>query len=117
MGAWKVRPGKRDSFSEIVFDAKPDDAIREELKAAGWRWHGPSSAWYGLTANMPNRYKAAATGSIESVEPTPASAPEPVQPPAAGGYPVSGLGDKALKELAKRSSESSVIGSIAGRSA
>ena len=32
---------------EIAFDAKPDEATREILKASGYRWHKARAIWYG----------------------------------------------------------------------
>jgi len=31
---------------EVTFDGKPAESIREELKKAGFRWHGAKKLWY-----------------------------------------------------------------------
>jgi len=55
-----VRPSStgRAGFVEVVFCAKPDEATRDELKAAGFRWSRFSSAWYGPAGALPARYGA-----------------------------------------------------------
>ena len=34
--------------SEVRFDAKPDETIRDALKTRGFRWSRRSACWYGL---------------------------------------------------------------------
>ena len=54
-----VRPSSvKTGNVEIVFPAKPDAEVREELKRAGFRWHGPAGCWYGALADLPARYRA-----------------------------------------------------------
>lgn len=49
-----VRPGLREGFSEVVFPSKPDAAVRDTLKASGFRWSPSSACWYGRTERLPN---------------------------------------------------------------
>ena len=48
-----VKPGN----AEVVFNAKPAEDVRAELKAAGFRWYGPAGCWYGPAANLPKQYR------------------------------------------------------------
>lgn len=45
--------GKREGFVELRFAAKPSEAVREALKAAGFRWASSEGCWYGLEARLP----------------------------------------------------------------
>lgn len=36
--------------TEIFFDGKPSEAIRDTLKSYKFRWHGQKRCWYGRTA-------------------------------------------------------------------
>ena len=47
---------------EITFDGKPEKAIREALKAQGFRWHSIKKCWYGYTD------EAAARAALEALE-------------------------------------------------
>lgn len=40
---------KNEQFNsfEITFDGKPSEAVRDLLKANGYRWHGVKRVWYG----------------------------------------------------------------------
>lgn len=42
---------------EIRFASKPAEAIRGELKSAGYRWFGPGGIWYGPADRLPARYR------------------------------------------------------------
>jgi hypothetical protein len=53
-----TRPGTKPGFTEIVFNAKPDEATRDELKAHGFRWSRYNGCWYGKTDSLPERYTA-----------------------------------------------------------
>lgn len=50
---------------EIAFDSKPGEIIREELKAAGFRWHRVKKVWYAKNSadrlNLAQRLTDAAT--------------------------------------------------------
>lgn len=50
--AFKV--GKRPGYIEIYFSTGPCEKDQEELKSAGFRF---ARYWYGLEANIPNKYK------------------------------------------------------------
>jgi len=55
-----VRPSTvRAGYVEIVHPAKPEQPIREELKAAGFRWAIRSRCWYGPAEALPSRYAPA----------------------------------------------------------
>ena len=41
-----VRRNEELNGIEIAFRVKPDEAIRHELKANGWRWHHVKQLWY-----------------------------------------------------------------------
>jgi hypothetical protein len=56
VGSVTVTPGKREGYSEIRFPAPPIAALREELKAAGFRWNRREGCWWGPTGNLPMSY-------------------------------------------------------------
>jgi hypothetical protein len=47
---------------EIRFPSKPDDATRDRLKAAGWRWSRFSSCWYTRDSAAARTFAAELTG-------------------------------------------------------
>jgi hypothetical protein len=49
----KVTDGTRAGFSEVRFDVKPPESVRDALKAAGFRWSGHNACWYGRTDRLP----------------------------------------------------------------
>jgi len=49
----EVREGTKQGFSEIVFNEKPNEDIRNKLKANGFRWSRYNGCWYGKTENLP----------------------------------------------------------------
>lgn len=49
----QITPGTRPGYVELRYAAKPDDAVRAALKAAGFRWSRQHGCWYGLEARMP----------------------------------------------------------------
>jgi hypothetical protein len=55
---YTLRPGG-EGFVEIVFDAKPDEATRAELKLARY-WWCRRGWWYGFETMLPETYCAAA---------------------------------------------------------
>ena len=59
---------------EITFNQKPEEAIREELKANGFRWHGKRKLWYAkeTAANLALAQRIAGNEEI-----APAKAKEP----------------------------------------
>jgi hypothetical protein len=44
----------RSAFVKVVFDQKPDESIRTELKEAGYRWSKVSGAWEGPKGSLIN---------------------------------------------------------------
>jgi hypothetical protein len=54
-----VRPGTRAGFVEVVFPAKPEQEVLDELKTAGYRWSRFNSCWYGREGSLPARYREA----------------------------------------------------------
>lgn len=57
-GVAVIRPStQKDGYVEVVFQAKPDESIRTELKAAGFRWAKHNACWYGPAARLPARYR------------------------------------------------------------
>lgn len=62
----QVSDGTRAGYSEVRFDVKPSVEIREELKAAGFRWAVTSACWYGRTAKLPARYQSAAPCPVKA---------------------------------------------------
>ena len=53
-----VREGTRPGYVEILFQQKPDEEIRDSLKAAGFRWSRHNKCWYGKAQNLPDDYIA-----------------------------------------------------------
>lgn len=52
---------------ELLFDEKPDQAIRDAIKAAGFRWYKPGGYWYAKqTANTKALAESLANGQIAS---------------------------------------------------
>lgn len=52
-----VRPSTvRPDFVEVCHPSKPSEAVRDELKRAGFRWSGRSVCWYGPADRLPARY-------------------------------------------------------------
>ncbi len=61
---------------EILFDAKPAEAIREALKGLKFRWNGKKGVWYGYTTEEEAR------AAIEGKEPKKAEAAKQTKKPA-----------------------------------
>lgn len=55
----QVTDGTRAGFSEVRFDVKPPESVRDALKAAGFRWSGHNACWYGRTDRLPADLPAA----------------------------------------------------------
>lgn len=56
----QVTKGTREGFSEVRFESKPAESVREALKSAGFRWSGHNGCWYGRTDRLPADLPAAA---------------------------------------------------------
>lgn len=44
---YEIRMNEQFNSSEIYFDGKPSEAIRDALKALRFRWHSVKKCWYG----------------------------------------------------------------------
>lgn len=44
---YEIRSNAQFNSSEVYFDGKPSEAIREALKALKFRWHSVKKCWYG----------------------------------------------------------------------
>lgn len=44
---YQVNINEQFKSTEILFDSKPSEAVREKLKANGYRWHKIKGVWYG----------------------------------------------------------------------
>lgn len=44
---FEIKNNEQYKSTEILFDGKPSEQIREILKANGYRWHGVRRVWYG----------------------------------------------------------------------
>lgn len=49
MAAYTIAKNAQFNSIEISFQQKPDEAIREALKALKFRWHSIKRVWYGYT--------------------------------------------------------------------
>lgn len=76
---------------ELTFQEKPSEAIRNSMKAAGFRWHGVKKLWYAK--NTAERMELAQKLSADSTPGTVAAA-------SAAAEPVSKFGIKAGDILA-----------------
>lgn len=56
--------------TEITFDGKPSEAVRDALKALRFRWHGKRRVWYGY--RDPDTVRAAIEGATHGATATPA---------------------------------------------
>lgn len=59
MKNYRIEKNHQYNSTEIYFNGKPAEAIREALKALGCRWHGVKKCWYG---------RAEETAIIEAIE-------------------------------------------------
>lgn len=53
-----VRQGTKPGFVEIIFNDKPGDDVRTELKGTGFRWSRANSLWYGKQDRLPDQFSA-----------------------------------------------------------
>lgn len=44
---YEIKANEEFKSTEILFDGKPSEAVREKLKANGYRWHKIKGVWYG----------------------------------------------------------------------
>lgn len=45
---FKMQDGTREGATEVYFDEKPDEAVRNRLKELKMRWHRQKKCWYGF---------------------------------------------------------------------
>lgn len=45
---FKMQDGTREGATEVYFDEKPDEEVRERLKELKMRWHRQKKCWYGF---------------------------------------------------------------------
>ena len=44
---YTIKTNPEFNSTEIIFDGKPSDAVRNVLKEMRFRWHGVKKVWYG----------------------------------------------------------------------
>lgn len=76
---------------ELTFEGKPADAIREAMKAAGFRWHREKKLWYAKNTAERMALAEKLSGGNVNAETTPVV---PAVPAAAPSEPVSKFGIK-----------------------
>lgn len=64
---YAITENKQFGSFEITFNGKPSEAIRDALKAAGYRWHGIKKLWYGYKA--PDVIEAMFNGDVTEANP------------------------------------------------
>lgn len=47
---YEIRRNEQYNSTEVYFDSKPSDAVREALKAKRFRWHSTKRCWYGYAS-------------------------------------------------------------------
>ena len=64
-----IRPGRRPGVVEVVFDAKPAETVRSELKARGFRWARTYGCWYGPAERLPDHLTdSSSTGHAPDID-------------------------------------------------
>ena len=61
---YTITTNKEFNSTEVAFDCKPTDAVRETLKAMRFRWHGVKKVWYGYAPE--ETVRAALNGKKET---------------------------------------------------
>lgn len=64
---YEIRNNAQFNSTEIYFDGKPSEAVREVLKAHKFRWHSVKRCWYGYASE--EAIAAAITGTTTDEEP------------------------------------------------
>ena len=64
---YEIRNNTQYNSTEIYFDGKPSEAVREALKALKFRWHSVKRCWYGYASE--ESAAAAITGTSTDEEP------------------------------------------------
>lgn len=52
---------------EIIFGARPDDAVLARLKAAGWRWSRFAGCWYTRRTERALQFAREIAGELAAV--------------------------------------------------
>lgn len=63
---YQVNINEQFKSTEILFDGKPSEAVREKLKANGYRWHKVKGVWYGY--KTPEELAEILNGSDEQAD-------------------------------------------------
>ena len=63
---YQVNINEQFKSTEILFDGKPSEAVREKLKANGYRWHKGKGVWYGY--KTPEELAEILNGSDEQAD-------------------------------------------------
>lgn len=63
---YQVNINEQFKSTEILFDGKPSEAVREKLKANGYRWHKVKGVWYGY--KTPEELEKILNGSDEQAD-------------------------------------------------
>lgn len=64
---YEIRTNAQYNSTEIYFDGKPSEAVREVLKSHKFRWHSVKRCWYGYASE--ESIAAAITGTTTDEEP------------------------------------------------
>ena len=64
---YEIRNNTKYNSSEVYFDGKPSEAVREALKQLKMRWHSVKRCWYGYASE--ETIAAAITGTTTEEEP------------------------------------------------
>ena len=65
---YEIRHNPQFNSTEVYFDGKPSESVRDALKALKFRWHSVKRCWYGY-ASEPSTAEAITAASTEE-EPT-----------------------------------------------
>jgi hypothetical protein len=60
----RVIAGTRPGYIQLQFEGKPTDAVRDALKAKGYRWNRVTALWWGKSDAFPQA-KVGATVTIK----------------------------------------------------
>lgn len=78
MENYEITPGKKEGFIDVTFGAKPNEEVRNQMKAAKFRWSPRFQCWYGQALNFPlGEVDAASVATKEGVATTTTYAPTP----------------------------------------
>lgn len=66
MTAYTITPNTQYNSLEVTFDGKPEQAIRDALKALRFRWHSIKKVWYGYADEATTRAAIEGTAAPEA---------------------------------------------------